>query len=211
MHIVISLGFCGMMSSISAIVLGNMVAKVNEGICVCWRCRWGVIRVSETYIKGGDIIFWLIWGFCDLDRIFTFQCGSEWYSCGGLWGCGCWVEVMVLELDSAFGGYFCLELSGVKEWTSGGLVSMVDVTGGFLEGAAVSDVSWIKSQMSISSISSLALASKISFIPFAMVKTFWKSENSGRDCDTLMCSRNFSGLGSHLNGDILIVNIEVIP
>ena len=35
MRIVISLGFCGMMSSSSEIVLGNMVGTVNEDMCVC--------------------------------------------------------------------------------------------------------------------------------------------------------------------------------
>ena len=30
--------------------------------------------------------------------------------------------VMVLELDSSFGGCFCLELGGVKEWTFGEVV-----------------------------------------------------------------------------------------
>ena len=34
-HIVISLVFCGMMASTSAVVLGNIVGTVNEGICVC--------------------------------------------------------------------------------------------------------------------------------------------------------------------------------
>ena len=61
--------------------------------------------------------------------------------------------VMVLELDSSFAGCFCMDLGGVKQWTSSGVVIMVDVTGGFLEGAAVCDTSWMKSQMSISSIS----------------------------------------------------------
>ena len=32
------------------------------------------------------------------------------------------LEVMVLELDSSFGDGFCLELGGVEEWTSGGMV-----------------------------------------------------------------------------------------
>ena len=35
--------------------------------------------------------------------------------------------VMALGLDSSFGGCFCLELGGVDEWTSGGVVSMVDL------------------------------------------------------------------------------------
>ena len=30
--------------------------------------------------------------------------------------------VMVLKLDSSFRGCFCLELGGVKEWTSGGVL-----------------------------------------------------------------------------------------
>ena len=42
--------------------------------------------------------------------------------------------VMALELDSSFGGCFCLELVGVEEWNSGGMVRMVDVIGGFLGG-----------------------------------------------------------------------------
>ena len=37
-------------------------------------------------------------------------------------------KVMVLELDSTFGACVCLELGGVKEWTSGRVVSMVVVT-----------------------------------------------------------------------------------
>ena len=78
--------------------------------------------------------------------------------------------VMILELNSSFGGCFCLELSGVKERTSGEAVSMVDVTDGFLGGPGVVDVSWVKSQMFISSISSLALTSNISFITFVMVE-----------------------------------------
>ena len=41
------------------------------------------------------------------------------------------LRVMVLELYSSFGGLFDLELDGVEEWISGGVVSMVDVTGGF--------------------------------------------------------------------------------
>ena len=38
--------------------------------------------------------------------------------------------VMVLELDSSFGGCFSLELGGMEEWTSCGVVSMADVIGG---------------------------------------------------------------------------------
>ena len=42
------------------------------------------------------------------------------------------------------------------------MVSIVDVAGSFLSGARVGDVFWVKSQMSMSSISSLVLTSKIS-------------------------------------------------
>ena len=35
MCLVISLGFCGMMSSSFTDFLKNMVGKVNEGMCVC--------------------------------------------------------------------------------------------------------------------------------------------------------------------------------
>ena len=35
MHIVISLGFCGIAPSISTIVLANMVGKVNESVSIC--------------------------------------------------------------------------------------------------------------------------------------------------------------------------------
>ena len=34
-------------------------------------------------------------------------------------------RVMVLELDSSFGWCFCMELGGVKELTSNGMVSMI--------------------------------------------------------------------------------------
>ena len=40
------------------------------------------------------------------------------------------LEVLVLEINSSFRGYYCLELGGVEEWTSSE-VNMVDVTGGF--------------------------------------------------------------------------------
>ena len=48
MHIVISLGFCGMIPSSSAIVLGNMVAKATENVCFSWGGFWSVGRVSES-------------------------------------------------------------------------------------------------------------------------------------------------------------------
>ena len=50
------------------------------------------------------------------------------------------------------------------------MVSIVDVTGDFLRGAVVDDMSWVKLQMSLFSISSLALTSKIPFINFVMMK-----------------------------------------
>ena len=80
--------------------------------------------------------------------------------------------VMVLELDSSFGGCFSLELGGMEEWTSCGVVSMEDVIGGFFlgEGAVVGDVSSVKLQRFMSSISSLALTSKISSITFLILE-----------------------------------------
>ena len=47
---------------------------------------------------------------------------------------------------------------------------MVDITGGFLGVVGIDDVSCVKSQISISSMSSLALTSKISSITFVMVE-----------------------------------------
>ena len=65
----------------------------------------------------------------------------------------------------------------MKEWTSGRVVNMVDVTGEgvFLgkEGdAGVGEVSWVKSERSMLLISLLALAliSKISSIAFVIVE-----------------------------------------
>ena len=40
---------------------------------------------------------------------------------------------IVLELDLPFGWCFCLELGDLNKWTSGRAVSIVGVTGGFLE------------------------------------------------------------------------------
>ena len=111
------------------------------------------------------MIFWLVWGFCNLDRAFTFQCGFVVVGVG-LIDFG----VIVLNLDSFLGDCFILELGGVKEWTSGGVASMVDITGGFLGVVGIDDVSCVKSQISVSSMSSLALTSKISSITFVMVE-----------------------------------------
>ena len=65
----------------------------------------------------------------------------------------------------------------MKEWTSGRVVNMVDVTGGgvFLEkggDAGVGEVSWVKSERSMLLISLLALAliSKISSIAFVIAE-----------------------------------------
>ena len=61
----------------------------------------------------------------------------------------------------------------MEEWTSDGVVSMADVTNRwFLGGARVFDVFWVKSQRSMSSISSLTLTSKISSITSVMVESF---------------------------------------
>ena len=72
MHTVIILGFCGIIPSRSRIVLGNMVEPVNEGMCVCWNDCLGVdgeVKVRRELVK---IIFWLVWRFCGLERVFTF-------------------------------------------------------------------------------------------------------------------------------------------
>ena len=71
----------------------------------------------------------------------------------------------VLNFNSTFGGCFCLELGGVEEWTSSGVFKRW-----FLGGAGLSDVSLLKSQRSMSSISPLALTSKISSITSVMVE-----------------------------------------
>ena len=61
----------------------------------------------------------------------------------------------------------------MEEWTSDGVVSMADVTNRwFLGGAGVFDVFWVKSQRTMSSISSLMLTSKISSITSVMVESF---------------------------------------
>ena len=65
----------------------------------------------------------------------------------------------------------------MKEWSSCGVVNMVDVTASFLGVAGAGDESLMKSQMSMSSISSLTLTSKISSITFVMVEGFSMSEN----------------------------------
>ena len=53
MLIVISLELCGTIPSSSAIVLGNMVGRMNEGMCVFWDGCWGVGRLSESDMRGG--------------------------------------------------------------------------------------------------------------------------------------------------------------
>ena len=59
-----------------------------------------------------------------------------------------------MVLDTSFGCCFCLEQVGVEEWTSGAVVSMVDVTTAWF-----SEVPLVKLQRSVSSISPLALTS----------------------------------------------------
>lgn len=48
MHIVISLDFCGLMPSSFPIVFGNMVGKVNDGMCVSGGSFWGVEGTGES-------------------------------------------------------------------------------------------------------------------------------------------------------------------
>ena len=52
MRIVTFLGFCGMMPSSSATVLGNMVGKVSQGMCVCCGGCWSVGGVSVSDMRG---------------------------------------------------------------------------------------------------------------------------------------------------------------
>ena len=65
MLIVISLGFCGMISGSFAIVLGNKVGKVNEGMCVCWddNCVVGGVTGSGMRIDGDDFLVINWWHF----------------------------------------------------------------------------------------------------------------------------------------------------
>ena len=58
-----------------------------------------------------------------------------------------------------------------------------------IRGAGVGDVSWMKSQRSMSSISSLVLTSEISFV---IVEGSCRNKNKGRGRDMLMCTRGFS-------------------
>ena len=76
-----------------------------------------------------ETIFWLVWVFWYLEGVFTFQFGSGWYGCEVMGIALVDFGVMVLELDTSFAGCFCLELGGVKKWTSGRVFSMEDVAG----------------------------------------------------------------------------------
>ena len=158
-----------MITSSSAIVLGNMVETVNEGMCVCWNGCWGVggeVKVTREKVK---IIFWLVSRFSSLDEVVTFQCGSRW--CGAV-VCevtvGCEVAVfrlvdfwtMALELYSSFGDCF------VWSW-------VVCINWCFLGVAGVGYVSWVKSEMPMSLIFSLVLTSNISLITFVMMAGSW--------------------------------------
>ena len=71
MRIVISLGFCEIMPSSIRIVLGDMVAKVNQGMCVCWNGCWGVGGVNESDMK-------------DIEDNFLVSFGVLWFG-GGLY------------------------------------------------------------------------------------------------------------------------------
>ena len=77
--------------------------------------------------------------------------------------------VMILDLDSFLGAWFCFELVGLKEWTSDRKVRMVDVTDGVFGGAGVGDMSWMKSDV-MPSISLLVLSLKVSSITFVMLE-----------------------------------------
>ena len=64
MRIVISLGICGMVPSSSAIVLGNMEGKVNEGMCVIenWLLigfeRWPLVRNTAVTTTDWNPVEW---------------------------------------------------------------------------------------------------------------------------------------------------------
>ena len=116
------------MPSSSAIVLGNIVAKMNKGMCVCW----GNGGFSENDMRGGGDDFLVSLGILLFGvRPLRFSVVVD-----GLVLVGC--EVVAVRLadrgvvDSSFGG--CLELCDVKEWTSVGVFNMMDVTGGFFRG-----------------------------------------------------------------------------
>ena len=109
--------------------------EVVVGVLVGW------VKVT---LKLVEMIFWLFRRFCNLEGAFTFQCDSEW--CGGWWSRGCWVGG---PWSYSFGGCFCLELGSVDEWTSGGVVSTIDVTCSFSRSDGVGDISWVKCQRSI--------------------------------------------------------------
>ena len=57
MQIVISLGVCGVMASSSALVLGNMVGNVNEGMYVFWGGCCDIDGVSKSYMRDGRDYF----------------------------------------------------------------------------------------------------------------------------------------------------------
>ena len=74
--------------------------------------------INESAMRSGRDNFLInlgIWGF---EEGFCLMFGGKWH------------VSIVLQLNSSFGCCFYLELGSVKEWTSGGLVSIADVTSG---------------------------------------------------------------------------------
>ena len=137
MSIVIPLGFRGMMPSSSATVLGNMMGKENEGMCVCWGGRWSAAGVSESDTRGDSDHF--------LDSVRILWFGGSLYISVWRWMVWLWWVVRSWVLDGGpwsygfgvrffFWGCFSLGLGVMEEWTSCGVVSMVDVIGGVFLG-----------------------------------------------------------------------------
>ena len=77
------------MPSSFPIVFGNMVGKVNDGMCVSGGGSfWGVEGTGES-----DRWFSGYFGNFVIQRVaLTCQYGSGWCGCGGLGACGCWVD-----------------------------------------------------------------------------------------------------------------------
>ena len=69
---------------------------------------------GSLYVSVGQWMMWLWWVMNR--RVFSWWTLKSWFWCWVLfWGCS------------------CLELGGVKEWTFGRVVSIVNVSGGFWE------------------------------------------------------------------------------
>ena len=74
--------------------------------------------INESAMRSGRDNFLTNLGISGFEGGFCLMYASKWH------------VSIVLQLDSSFGCCFCLELGSVKEWTSGGLVSIADVTSG---------------------------------------------------------------------------------